>query len=117
MAFYPTEQRRSHCLRLHGAILVSAALALSACGGGSYSVVGPPNPPPQPPAPPPPPPEPEPELQTAAGRDSLRERILSAGGFRGMVVVHDWSEGPTRLACATSCSRSTCRKTGLRSPT
>ena len=94
MAFCPTEQRGSTRRPLHGLILLATFCALTACGGGSYSVVGPPNPPPEPPSPPPPPPAPEPEIQTVAGRDALRERILWAGGFRGMVVVHDWSEGP-----------------------
>ena len=79
---------------MHGLFLLASALALTACGGGSYSVVGPPNPLPNPPPEPPPPPPPEPEIQTVAGRDALRERIVSGEGFRGMVVVHDDATGP-----------------------
>lgn len=76
-------------------VVLAAAWALAACGGGSYSTVGPPNPPP--PEPPPPPPPPEPELQIVAGRDALRGRIEAAGGFRGMLVVID-NPGTTHAA-------------------
>ena len=95
MPFCTTGQRRPPRRPLHVLILLAVVCALAACGGGSrFHPPGPTNPPPEPPPPPPPPPAPEPELQTVAGRDALRERILAAGGFRGMAVVHDWSEGP-----------------------